>query len=342
MDTAAAPSLPEKGWLARWPIRLIGKAIFILGLVVLFVAGGGVYWGLQTWRSPGGHQNSVLLVIPPGAGLQMISDLLYKSELVPHPLIFKVALTLQGQARSLQAGEYLIPARASPADVARQLTEGQTHARTLTIPEGLSSVEIAQLVNQAPGMEGRVVADFAQGELLPETYAYEYGVERQAFLHRLKDSQKQVLGELWDRRAEDSELASPEEAIILASMIEAEAQKPEEFPLVSSVFHNRLQKNMRLQSDPTVVYARDLVENSTEKRPIRRSDLRRDHPYNTYQRKGLPPGPINHPGRMALEAALNPAKSDYLYFVADGKGGHRFAKTLAEHNRNVRLYRKGE
>jgi len=174
---------------------------------------------------------------------------------------------------------------------------------------------------------------------LPETYHFHYGDSRTAILQRMREAMRETLAELWPERAQGLPIKSPEEAVILASIVEKETGVAGERPLVASVFVNRLEKGMRLQSDPTVAYAL-MQANGALDRALTRQDWKFDHPYNTYVYAGLPPGPIANPGRAALQAVLNPAESDYLYFVADGSGGHAFAKTLAQHNRNVAKWKQ--
>jgi len=226
-----------------------------------------------------------------------------------------------------------------PQQALRIVVSGQTVTRTLTIPEGLTSREIVARLRQAPGLTGEIAEVPDEGDLLPETYHYERGDSRSELMARMREAMDRTLDALWPERAEDLPFDSRLEAVTLASIVEKETAVPDERALVAGVFVNRLARGMRLQSDPTVRYA--LTEGEAELgRPLTRADWRIDHPYNTYQNAGLPPGPIANPGRDALEAALNPADTDYLYFVADGSGGHAFAKTLREHNRNVAEWRK--
>jgi UPF0755 protein len=174
--------------------------------------------------------------------------------------------------------------------------------------------------------------------VLPETYAYQWGDSRTALLRRAEAAMATLLAELWAHRAPNLPLDSPGEAVTLASIVERETGLAEERPRVAAVFINRLRRGMRLQSDPTVAYAATGGAVALD-RALSRADLDRDHPYNTYRNPGLPPGPIAAPGREALRAVLNPPATEELYFVADGSGGHAFARTLEEHNRNVARWR---
>jgi UPF0755 protein len=198
------------------------------------------------------------------------------------------------------------------------------------------------LVERAEGLEGPITVKPAEGALLPETYNYSWGDSRDAMVRRMMRAMDQTLADLWSKRPANSPMASPQEAVIVASIVERETGVASERPLVASVVVNRLKRSMRLQSDPTVAYGVALGEGlpgTILSRPLTRDDLQRPTPYNTYVNAGLPPTPIANPGRAAIRAALEPADSDYLYFVANGSGGHAFARTLGEHNRNVARWR---
>jgi UPF0755 protein len=252
--------------------------------------------------------------------------------------LFRLFALASDRARALKAGEYEFPPRASYAEVLAQLGAGRTLTRFLTVPEGLTAVEVAALVNAAAAMQGAPSASPPEGSLLPETYDYRWGDNRAAMLQRMQAAMQATLAELWPRRAADVPLASPQEALILASIVEKETGIAAERRRVAGVFANRLRLGMPLQADPTVVYALTGGQ-APLGRALTRADWQVDSPYNTYRIRGLPPGPIANPGRAAIEAALNPEPHDYLYFVADGSGGHAFARSLAEHNRNVARWR---
>jgi len=219
-----------------------------------------------------------------------------------------------------------------------ELVAGEVVVHRLTLPEGLSSAEIVALVGAAPALAGEIVESVPEGSLLPETYHYVYGDDRAELIARMQTAMEAALDELWPARAEGLPFSTPEEAVVLASIVEKETGVTGERALVAGVFVNRLRIDMLLQSDPTVAYAISRGGIVLD-RPLRRFDLEVDDPYNTYRHRGLPPGPIANPGRAALEAALHPAETGAYYFVADGTGGHAFAATLDEHNVNVRRYR---
>jgi len=211
--------------------------------------------------------------------------------------------------------------------------------RFITIPEGLTSIEIFDLVSAAKDLSGELTVTAAEGSLMPETYSVTLGATRDAFVTRMAVAADAAKAELWPERAPDLPFDTWEEAVTLASIVEKETGVAAERGKVAGVFINRLRIGMRLQSDPTVIYG--ITQGSGPLgRKLRRSDLDTDTPYNSYTRAGLPPGPICNPGRAALKAVLNPVETDAFYFVADGTGGHAFARTLAEHNRNVAKWRK--
>lgn len=319
--------------------RAILSTLLVLTLAAGLVAGGLAYYGYQTYKAPGVSTDERLVVIPRGSSLASIAQILADEGIVSDPLVFRIAAKVTEQARRLQAGEYAIPPGASIEAVLGILESGRTVVRSLTIPEGLTSVEIVALIAEAPGLDGEIEAIPPQGSLLPETYHYSLGDERDSVLLRMASAMERALEELWQVKHDDLPFSTPEEALALASIVEKETGIAEERPLVASVFINRLRRGMRLQSDPTVIFA--LTEGEAPLgRALTRRDWQVEHPYNTYVIPALPPGPIANPGRAAIAAVLQPAESSYLYFVASGEGRHAFAKTLREHNRNVRKWRK--
>ena len=318
--------------------RLV-KAGALAALLLVLVLGGIVLWGRAQLERPGPLADATSLIVARGASLPVIARQLSEAQVIEDPTLFRIGARLFGASRNLKAGEYAFPAGVSIAGAIDILVAGKTVLRQITVPEGLTSVEIAALLDTAEGLNGTLDAMPADGTLLPETYSYAWADTRADLIGRMQRSMVDVIAELWDQRAEGLPFDTPQQAVILASIVEKETAVAEERPLVASVFVNRLNRGMRLQSDPTVVYA---VTNGSGPldRPLRLADLRLENPYNTYRVFGLPPGPIANPGRASLEAVLNPAESDYLYFVADGTGGHAFSRTLAEHNRNVANWRR--
>ena len=319
--------------------RAIISTFLVVFLAAGLVVGGLAYYGYEAFKAPGLSEEETLVVVPRGSSLSQIAEALAAEGVVSDPLVFRIAARVTEKARRLRAGEYAFPAGASMEVVLGILASGRTVARSLTIPEGLTSAEIVALVQDAPALVGDLEDVPPQGALLPETYHYSYGDDRNEILQRMAQAMEGALGELWEQRREDLPIESPQEALVLASIVEKETGIAHERPLVASVFINRLRRGMRLQSDPTVIFA--LTEGEAPLgRALTRRDWRVEHPYNTYVIPALPPGPIANPGRAAIAAVLQPVDSDYLYFVASGDGGHAFAKTLREHNRNVRKWQR--
>jgi len=309
-------------------------------LLVLLVA-GGVYVACQHFVGPGPSRATITVVIPRGSHLGSIGDRLEQAGVVENGQIFALGTRLLGNGRPLQAGEYEFAGAISARAVMLQMIEGRTVKRRLTIPEGLTVPEIVALVRQAEGLEGDLpdTAKLSEGSLLPETYFYSWGDSRSGMVERMQGAMEKMLAELWADRAAKLPLAAPLDAVTLASIVEKETAVPDERPRVAAVFYNRLARNMKLQSDPTVIYA--LTEGKAPLgRPLAHADLDVASPYNTYAAPGLPPGPIANPGRASLLAVLHPLTTQELYFVADGSGGHAFATTIDEHNRNVAKWRK--
>lgn len=319
------------------------RVLFILVSAVmlapLFVAGAYFYF-LHHIDGAGPLPEPAVVVIPRG-GAEAIGVTLAEAGVVGHPMIFIAAVKLTEAAGPLKAGEYAFPAGASLTDVLKLLREGKTVVHRLTTPEGTTSQQVAALLNAEPALSGDIGDIPPDGALLPETYHFSRGDSRAALLERMRKSMAKVLADAWAARAEGLPFATPEQALVLASIIEKETGVAAERARVAGVFVNRLRLGMKLQSDPTTIYA--ITQGKAELgRALTRADLRVESPYNTYFADGLPPAPIANPGRAAIAAALNPEKHNLLYFVADGSGGHAFAATLAEHNKNVQRWREAK
>jgi UPF0755 protein len=343
-DTPKAKPKKRKG------LGLLGgfmMTLLVLALLGAAAAGGGYVWLMRQFEQPGPALEAKVLQLAPGLGLNAIAARLESEGLVTSRHLFRAAVTLDGGERGLKAGEYAIPASASMAEIYAMLSEGRVVQYAVTLAEGLTSAMIVASVSQAQVLEGEIAEVPPEGSLLPETYQVVRGTSRQALLDRMAAAQSALIDRLWETRAEGLPFDTKEEAIILASIVEKETGVPEERGRVAAVFVNRLTRGMALESDPTIIYGvsrgEPLVNAAGERRGIRRSELDdATNPYNTYHVRGLPPGPICNPGADSIAAVLNPPPTSDLFFVADGNGGHAFAATLAEHNRNVAAWRRIE
>lgn len=310
----------------------------LLLLALALLAGLAAWQGLRLYRAPGPLADNKQYVVPRG-GSGAIADALAEAGIIASPRAFALAAWLTRREGPLRAAEFVFPAGASLKQVLAVLRQARPVQRRVTLAEGWSAAQIAAALDRAEGLLGPLPR-FAEGSVLPETYAYQWGDARAAVLARAQAAMTTLLAQLWAERAANLPLASPAEAVTLASIVERETGLAEERPRVAAVFLNRLRRGMRLQSDPTVVYA--ATGEPSMDRPISRADLDREHPYNTYRIAGLPPGPIAAPGRAALAAVLKPPATEELFFVADGNGGHVFSRTEEEHNRAVARWRAVE
>ena len=312
-------------------LSLFGFSVFIA--VILSFAS----WGLNTHFSPGPLKSNVRVVIPSGIGLSQITRILTQRGVLNQPFAFKLAVKLLGESKSLRAGEYFFEAQSSPNSVLEKLSSGNIILRQLTIPEGLTSLEVIKKLDQTEGLIGQVSVKVPEGTLLPETYNYKFGDTKNSILLRMQKEMLLFVENESERRRINLPLKSKEDVITLASIIEKEAGMDSERDIIASVFVNRLNKKMKLQSDPTVRYG---VRAFAGNKRLTHKDLNRETKHNTYKIYGLPPTPICNPGKASIIAALSPASTDFFYFVANGSGGHFFSKTLKEHNQNVAKWRK--
>jgi UPF0755 protein len=318
--------------------RLIIRTVGLLGLMTALVAGSWFAVDRMIVQADGPHQNTALIQISPGDGHATIRWALKRGGVIRELYHYDASRIMAGTSFVPKEGEFEIPPRASLATVMNIIHAGRSHQRRLTVIEGLTSAEIHDAILTNENFAGDITVTLDEGSLLPETYFYTHGTSRDAMLTRMQEKRELTLAEAWIDRAPDLPYKTPGDALILASVIELETGDSAERLEVAGIFVNRLKRGMRLQSDPTVLYG---VEGGA-KRPIRRSDLKRRTDWNTYVIKGLPKTPICNPGLESINAALAPASTKNLYFVSDGKGGLRFARTLDEHNRNVRLFRQAQ
>jgi len=310
--------------------------------LLLLVAAGAAYFYVDTvFNSPGPLSEEQTVTITRGQGVREIADTLMAEGAISDDRVFILGVLAHQANDSLKAGEYRFPAHASMSEIMAAIVAGRSVQYAITIPEGLTTRQIVERIEEDPVLVGEITQVPAEGSLLPDTYAFTRGASRQDMIGRMVAAQKKLMDELWPTRDENLPIEKPYEALILASIVEKETGVAAERPQVASVFVNRLRRGMRLQSDPTIIYGIVGGEGSLG-RPITRSDINSRTPYNTYQIDGLPPTPIANPGRDAIAAVLKPEETDYVYFVADGTGGHAFAETLVEHNANVAEWRKIE
>lgn len=319
--------------------RAIKRVIGLIVLVVIMTGAGAAGWVYHLYTRPGPLTGEATVVIPKGAGLDGIGRRLAEAGVIDDRKLFKTMMQVTRKGNRLRAGEFRFQPGVSIRGASQTLLYGKSVKRRLTVAEGLTAQQIYDLVAAAEGLEGDLPPMVGEGTLLPETYYYSHGDTRPALIERMQRAMRETLDELWPKRAKDLTIKTKREAVVLASIIEKETRIASERTTVASVFYNRLRIRMRLQFDATVVYALTAGSGPLGRKLTFR-DLELDSPYNTYRVYGLPPGPIANPGRAALQAALNPAKSKYLYYVADGTGGHVFGRTLVEHNRNVERWRK--
>jgi len=326
---------------ARHPLVVIGNAVISAFVLVALAAGIALFFGKQRFEAVGPLAADRIVNIPRGSGMRDIADTLSREGVIDQPWLFIGGVLVLKAREDLKAGEYEFKAHSSMRDVVATIVEGKVVAHQVSIPEGLTSEQIVARLSQDDILVGDVKEIPREGSLLPDTYNFARGITREQMVQRMQQAEQRLLREIWEHRAPDLPLKTPEQLVVLASLVEKETGKPEERTRVAAVFVNRLKQKMRLQSDPTIIYG--LVGGKgTLGRPIMKSEIEQPTPYNTYVIEGLPPGPIANPGRASLEAAANPARTRELYFVADGTGGHVFAETYEQHQKNVARLRSIE
>jgi UPF0755 protein len=308
----------------------VKRPLLIAGALIVIAALATIY---LFWWAPGPKPGPHDVIIKEGSTIRSVSRQLAKEGAIPGTArTYYVMARLFGSSDPIQAGEFEIPKGMGGSSVLDLLQHGKPLQRLITVTEGMPSIIVEEKLSATPYLTGPT-PQIAEGSLLPDSYGYQRGEARAALVKRMQQAMIKAMAALWPRRSKDCPLATPEQAIILASIVEKETAKPAERPMVAGVYCNRLKIGMKLDADPTVIYP--VTKGKPLGRRILRSELDADNGYNTYKRAGLPEGPIANPGKASIEAVLHPAQTKALYFVADGTGGHVFADTLAEQNANV-------
>ena len=338
-----APPPPQRSRKARSQVVIFLNFMMSLLIFVTVVAVGVFWYGKSEFEARGPLDQMTDFMVREGAGISEIAVGLERQGIISDRRIFTLGARGVLRDDTLKAGEYEIKANASMAEIVELMRSGKSILHAFTVPEGQTVAQIWARLKADPVLTGDLPAEMpAEGALLPETYKFGRGTTRAEIVEQMKRAQTRALEQIWARRSPDLPLETPEELVILASIVEKETARADERPRVAGVFVNRLNKGMRLQSDPTIIYGLFGGEGKPADRPIYRSDIDKPTPYNTYVIDGLPPTPIANPGREAMEAVANPSRTQDLFFVADGTGGHAFAVTLDEHNENVARWRRIE
>lgn len=334
---------PRRSRKARSQIVVFMNFIMSLLVFIAIGAGAAAYYGKTRFDAPGPSSDAATFVVKRGVSVGEVATQLESRNLISDERIFRYGAKVLDVEKDLKAGEYEIKAGASMRDILANLVSGKSVLHSLTIPEGLTVQQILARIGEDEVLVGDMPAEIPpEGSLLADTQRFSRGTTRAEIIQKLMNDQKKLVEGVWARRAADLPVKDINEFVTLASIVEKETGKSDERPRVAGVFINRLKKGMRLQSDPTIIYGIYGGLGKPADQPIRKSDLEKVTPYNTYQIDGLPPTPIANPGKAALEAVANPSQTNELYFVADGTGGHVFAATLEEHNENVARWRQVE
>ena len=310
-------------------LRRLGCIVLAGAAALVLLIGGNFYWG---WTASGPAAEEMAVVIPAGSSLAGAARVLEEKGAISSAGAFLNRARVFGSSDPIKAGEFIIPAGASNAQILDILQGSEVIRRMVTVPEGMPSILVHEKLMAQELLTGEVPVP-EEGSILPESYSFERGEKRIAVMLRMQKAMQDTIAELWPNRSPDTVVKTPQEAVILAAIVEKETGKASERRMIAGVYSNRIRKGMMLQADPTIIYP--ITRGKPLGRRIRQSEISAVNDYNTYAMTGLPKGPITNPGRASIEAVLNPARTDALYFVADGTGGHVFASTLADHNRNV-------
>lgn len=313
-------------------MKRFGRIGLILAALALLVAGYAVHF-LYGWYGPGPLAKETSFLVPEGSSLSGLSAALEKQGAVASAATFRARAKLLGSSAPVKAGEFMLPTHASGASILRILQgEEGVLRRLVTVPEGMPSIMVYERLMKQPLLTGTIPVP-PEGSVLPDSYDFQRGESRASVLARMQKAMDRTLADLWAKRAKDTVAKTPQDALVLASIVEKETGKPSERKMVAGLYSNRVRKGMLLQADPTIIYP--ITKGKPLGRRIRQSEIQAVNDYNTYTMVGLPKGPITNPGRASIEAVLNPAQTQALYMVADGTGGHVFADTLPQHNANV-------
>lgn len=313
------------------------RKIILAFILLIIISSACVYWAFSTFETSTNYPEAKHIIIQKGSGTQKIMNQLEAEGLIKYPRITALISKYQGNGE-LKFGEYLFAPNLTPKQIIEKIKRGDVVVRKVTIPEGKSSFEIMEILGELEGLSGEIPANIPEGSILPQTYFYQYGDSYEKLIAKMQADMQTALQRMWEFRQLNIPIRTPEEAVILASIVEKETGVDGERGLVASVFTNRLRIGMPLQSDPTAIYG--ITGGTPLGRMPLSADMKYNSEYNTYINKGLPPTPICHPGVDAIEAVLNPPDTSYLYFVANGSGGHNFSGNLSGHNKNVTTYRK--
>jgi UPF0755 protein len=331
---------PKRSRASRSQIVVFMNFVVTSAMLAVIVAGVALYVGKREFDGPGPSTTTTNFLVRPNTGVAEIADQLERRGLISDSRIFRVGVRAYDNDGGLKAGEYEIKAHASMRDIMELLESGKSVLASLTIPEGLTVEQAFQRIAEHEALTGDMPSEIPpEGSLIADTQRFTRGATRQQIIDKMTADQKRLVETIWNRRVSGLPISDINEFVTLASIVEKETGVADERSRVAAVFINRLNKGMRLQSDPTILYGLFGGKGRPADRPIYQSDIDKPTPYNTYLINGLPPGPIANPGRESLEAVANPSKTEDLYFVADGTGGHVFAATLEEHNENVARWR---
>jgi UPF0755 protein len=339
LQPEAVPPPPPRSRAARHPVVVFLNFVLTAVIIGVIAIGGGIFLAKVQFDHPGSLDQARTVNIDRGTSLSLIADQLQKEGLITSKWLFIAGVWLNKQQSALKSGEYQIDAHASMHDIMEALVSGRGILYSILLPEGLTSEQIVGRLTSEDILTGDISAVPDEGTLLPETYKFTRGDTRQSVVDHMRAERDRVLAEVWAHRAPDLPVTTPEQLVTLASIVEKETGLADERSRVAAVFINRLRLNMRLQSDPTVIYGLFKGAGKPSGFVLSRADLEKQSPYNTYIVSGLPPAPIANPGRASLEAVANPSRTKDLFFVADGTGGHAFAETYEAHLRNVAKWR---